>query len=142
MLKQKLIRFMYGRYGASAGIDGLGWCLFIMSFAFSFLGRFSRNKVVYAVFSVLSLACTVYLIFRFLSKKIYSRQKENVWFMGIFRKVRDFFKLQSDRFKDRKTHVYKRCPKCKAVLRLPKKKGKHSVVCPRCSKRFDVRNLF
>ncbi len=141
-MKQKLIRFMYGRYGASAGIDGLGWCLFIMSFAFSFLGRFAWNKIVYYIFSVLSVLCTAYFIFRFLSKKIYSRQKENMRFMSIWRGIKGFFKLQSDRFKDRKTHVYKRCPKCKAVLRLPKKKGKHRVACPKCSNRFDVRNLF
>lgn len=142
MLKQKFINFMYGRYGAMAGIDGLGWGLFIMSFVFSFLSRFAPNKIVYFVFSFFSLFCTVYLIFRFLSKKIYSRQKENMWFMGIWKSIKAFFKLQSDRFKDRKTHVYKRCPKCKSVLRLPKKKGKHSVVCPKCSNRFNVRNLF
>jgi hypothetical protein len=34
------------------------------------------------------------------------------------------------------------CPHCKANLRLPRKKGKHSVVCPRCKERFEVKNLF
>lgn len=141
-MKQKFIRFMYGRYGATAGIDGFGWCLFVLSFVFSFVGRLTGNSIAYAVLYAFSVGCVVYMFFRFFSRNVYARQKENGWFMGIWRKIVAFFKLQRDRIKDRKTHVYKRCPKCKAVLRLPKKKGKHSVVCPKCRNRFDVNNLF
>lgn len=38
-----------------------------------------------------------------------------------------------------KDHVYRTCPECKANIRLPKKKGAHSVRCPRCSTLFDVK---
>ena len=68
-----------------------------------------------------------------------ARRKENDFVFGIFRRIKGFFKLQKNKFKDRKTHVYRKCPKCKAVLRLPKAKGKHTVVCPRCKNRFEVR---
>ncbi len=142
MIRRKFMRFMCGRYGAAAGIDGLGWCLFILYFVLSFTGRLIPLAVLRYVFSGLSLAAAVYMFFRFFSKNIYARQKENRRFMGVWSKIKSFFKLQKDRFKDRKTHVYKKCHKCKAVLRLPKRKGKHSVVCPKCRERFDVNNVF
>ncbi|MFR2916862.1 MAG: hypothetical protein ACLTKQ_08005 [Acutalibacteraceae bacterium] len=43
-----------------------------------------------------------------------------------------------DKWAFRKTHVFKKCPGCKAVLRLPRKKGKHTVNCPHCHKNFTV----
>ena len=33
---------------------------------------------------------------------------------------------------------YKVCPKCKQKIRLPLKKGKHTVKCPNCGNKFDV----
>jgi len=132
---------MYGRYGASAGIDGLGWCLFISYFVLSVTGRFFGG-IPRVVLTALSTAAIVFLFFRFFSKNIYARSKENGRFMSFWNKVKAFFRLQKGKIKDRKTHVYKKCTKCKAVIRLPRKKGKHTVVCPKCSERFDVNNLF
>lgn len=38
-----------------------------------------------------------------------------------------------------KDHVYRICPSCKANIRLPKKKGTHTVRCPRCGVLFEVK---
>ena len=35
-------------------------------------------------------------------------------------------------------HVYKKCPNCRAVLRLPRRKGRHTTICPKCKKEFRV----
>ena len=35
--------------------------------------------------------------------------------------------------------MYKKCPKCKQKIRLPLKKGEHTVKCPKCGNRFDVK---
>lgn len=43
-------------------------------------------------------------------------------------------KLKTD-----KDHCFRICPECKANIRLPKKKGSHTVVCPRCKCRFEVK---
>lgn len=43
-------------------------------------------------------------------------------------------KLKTDR-----DHCFRICPECQANIRLPKKKGKHTVVCPRCKCRFEVK---
>ena len=42
-------------------------------------------------------------------------------------------KLKTDR-----DHCFRICPQCRANIRLPKKRGKHTVVCPRCKCRFEV----
>ena len=43
------------------------------------------------------------------------------------------------RIRDRKTHVYRSCPVCKSVLRLPRTSGEHGVNCPACHGHFMVR---
>lgn len=43
-------------------------------------------------------------------------------------------KLKTD-----KAHCFRICPQCKANIRLPKERGKHAVVCPRCKCRFEVK---
>ena len=94
------------------------------------------------VLTLLAFACFGYSIFRMLSKNIPQRQLENEKFLIIWGRVVAFFKLTKNRFKYIKTHVYKTCPSCKAKIRLPRKKGKHTVCCPKCRKDFKVRILF
>lgn len=88
------------------------------------------------------LGLFVYSLFRSLSKNRFKRGEENNAYLSKKKRFCDFFTLQKNRIKERDTHVYKKCPNCKAVLRLPRKKGKHGVVCPRCQKRFDVKILW
>ena len=133
-----LYKLMYGRYGA----DTLYWWLFGGSILFSLLRRiFSAFGLTAAaiIFSVLSVAAIVYAMFRFFSKNKYKRSLENLAFRRFIGSMSKKFSLIRDRFRDRKTHVYKKCPKCKAVLRLPKKKGSHTVRCPKCQNKFDVK---
>ena len=130
--KSKLYRFMYGRYGT----DTLGNVLLITYFVIlvlhTFIGFFWGNVWVDAAVWLISSALAVTVICRMFSRKIVKRRQENEKFCG-------FFKLRRNKIRDRKTHVYRKCPECKAVLRLPRAKGKHTVVCPRCKKRFNVK---
>jgi DNA-directed RNA polymerase subunit M/transcription elongation factor TFIIS len=41
---------------------------------------------------------------------------------------------------DDQVHIFRDCTKCGSTLRLPRKSGKHSVKCPRCSHSFYVRS--
>ena len=128
--RDRVVRFMYGRYGA----DQLGKTLVWISLAFSIAGMFSLP-----IFSLLSLVLLIWMTMRMFSKKIYKRQKENAVYLRLTAKPKNWFKLQKNKMRDRKTHVYKKCPHCKATLRLPKKKGKHIVCCPKCRKDFEVK---
>lgn len=141
MIRRKIAEFMRGRYG-STGFDKLNAALLVSGFLLYFVSLFFRGYAAWYVLIGIETALYFYLIFRLFSRNIYARQKENRAFLGFFGKLRSHFKLQRDRIKDFKTHRYKKCPKCRVVLRLPAKRGRHTVVCPKCSERFDVNNLF
>lgn len=129
-IKESLIRFMTGRYGT----DDLNKFLSILCLVLVVLNLFINNQILY-ILCILGLG--VY-IFRSFSKNISQRQSENNQYLKIQNKVKKYMKLQKNKWRDRKTHVYRTCPNCKIVLRLPRKKGEHTCECPQCHKSFDV----
>lgn len=130
--KSMMYRLMYGRYGT----DKLGTCLLIaymiLIFVHAILTIFIKSVIFDFVTALVSLSLAFFIFYRMFSKNIAKRRMENQKFCS-------FFSLCRNKIKDRKTHVYHKCPKCRAVLRLPRAKGKHFVVCPRCKHRFSVR---
>jgi len=133
--RQRLARFFYGRYG----IDGLYWFLFALYFILWLVLLFIPNITARLVLSLVQYTVLFYMLFRSFSRNIYKRRRENEVFMKLFSRVKGFFILTKNRLRDIKTHSYKKCPHCKAVLRLPKRKGEGSVICPRCKNRFIVK---
>lgn len=132
--KYKLASFMYGRYGIDALYYGLftGWL-------------FLHAVSVFADFwpiALLGWGVMGFAVFRVFSRNLTRRRKENEAFMKLWRPVKEFFKLQYHRVRDCRTSVYRKCPGCRAVLRLPRRRGTHTTNCPRCTRRFDVRILF
>ena len=134
-LKSSLARFMYGRYG----IDKLYYFYFAIYFILVLIGMLSDIAIIYAITNVASTALLIYMFFRVFSRNISKRYAENQRFEKHWNKVTGFFKLQKNKYRDRKTHVYRKCKHCKAVLRLPKRKGKHTTTCPRCGRLLKVR---
>lgn len=122
---------MAGRYG----IDSLYHFLLVACFVLILVNIFVGSLII----SLLEFILLGYATFRIMSKNIYKRQQENLKFLKIIDKPKKFFNLQKCKMRDRKTHVYKKCPSCRNNLRLPKQKGKHTVVCPCCKNRFDVK---
>ena len=129
---------MYGRNGSDTLGKFLLGCYVAVVLIYSIVSLFipsTATKVsgILTLVYVLLTGTLVVLIFhRIFSRNVLKRRQENQKFCG-------FFKLLRNRFRDRKTHVYRKCPKCHAVLRLPKAKGKHAVICPRCRERFQVK---
>ena len=122
-------KFMYGRYGS----DQLNIVLLVAAIAVSltnsFLSLIFRNSFVYIrilnpILYLVMLALLGFGIFRMLSRNIYARKKEN-------RKFRQLWTCLTDR-KNR----YFRCPKCKQTVRVPRKRGKINITCPKCGERF------
>lgn len=129
--KTKFIRFMYGRYG----VDQLYYALFAVWCAVILINGFAGSFVL----SCLGTAAAVWMIWRSLSRNILKRRAENEKFLILWKPVKAWLILQRDRIRDRKTARYRKCSHCKAIIKLPVKKGKHTVVCPRCKGRFDVK---
>ncbi len=123
-------RFMYGRYGG----DQLFFALIIIFFVINIVNTFVGSFVLAFLQSVLF----VWTVYRYLSKNIYKRREENRKFLEIWYKIKNFFTYMHDKIRDRKVCRYRKCKFCHAALRLPIKKGKHSVKCPRCGKSFKV----
>lgn len=150
-LKYKFMEFMRGRNGS----DELYYAMIVMSLALDVADWFIKSRI----YSAVTLMFFILTMYRFFSKNLVQRQKENTKFLQIVAKVKskDFsktpydvkvkkpseFKKKTDaykmRFRDRRTHVFKKCPGCQAVIRLPRRKGHHTVCCPRCSTDFKVK---
>ncbi len=127
---------MYGRYGTDTlNKFYLGlYVAIVLGFTVGswFIQDPKISSLIYLIYTVISFSLIVLIFFRMFSRNLVKRRRENEVFCG-------FFKLRRNRFRDRKTHIYRKCPSCHAVLRLPKAKGKHTVICPRCKNRFGVK---
>lgn len=126
----RYIKFMKDRYG----IDELYKFLLLICFVLLVINTFVSNNII-RLFEVLLI---VIIFYRYMSKNIKLRKKENDKYLEIKDKIIKLFDYNKKKYKDRNTHMYKKCPKCKQKIRLPLKKGKHSVKCPNCGNRFDV----
>lgn len=132
--KDRLIRWMYGRYGADAlygFLQLLFWVLFLVNV-------FVRS----AALSILTSLVIVWMLFRFFSRNIEKRRKENEIFLKITKPARSFVTLQRMKWQQRKSKRFRRCPYCKTILRLPIKKGSHVVSCPACHRDVTVHIWF
>ena len=129
--KEKLARFMDGRYGT----DQLHNALLVVAFVLMGANIYIRSSFI----SILLWAILIWLIFRAFSRDNYKISMENEKFMKIWNPVKAQGSLTLRRIKEIKTHRFRKCPHCKAVLRLPRKTGKHTVNCPRCHDEFAVR---
>lgn len=126
----RYIKFMKDRYG----VDELYKFLLLICFVLIIINTFISNNII-RLFEVLLI---VIIFYRYMSKNIKLRKKENDKYLEIKDKIIKLFDYNKKKYKDRNTHMYKKCPKCKQKIRLPLKKGKHTVKCPNCGNKFDV----
>ena len=132
--KNKRIAFMYGRYG----VDALYRALNILWIALWIIGMVTGSPIATAF----SWLCLIYMTFRMFSRNIARRQAENALFLKLWNPTKNFFRFQFRRIKEWREAVYRTCPDCRANLRLPHRRGKHTAACPRCGRRFDVHIWF
>lgn len=130
-VKEKLIRFMQGRYGVY-GPDLLNKTLLGSAMVLMVLSLFVRWRWIYWVM----LAFLFYSYFRMFSKNCTKRYAENQAFMKHTAQIRVFFGQQKNMMRQRKTHHIYKCPNCGQKIRIPRGKGKIAVRCPKCSTEF------
>ena len=137
-MKERLQRFMAGRYGAdelNRFLTICGWVLLLTGFVLSAIDR-NVTVILGSVLVTLSWAFLVYSIFRTLSKNTSQRAAENYRYFVCKNKVLGWFRRLRSRWQDRRTHRYFRCPQCRAAVRVPKGKGKIRITCPHCKNQF------
>jgi len=129
--KEKLVKFMSGRYGA----DQLYYAMLLLA-----LGIMMVNlKVDTPILMFLSDAVILLLILRSFSRNISKRAAENQKFLKIWNPIKRYVRISFRRIKEIRVHRYRKCPNCKKTLQLPIKRGKNMVNCPKCHEKFEVR---
>lgn len=126
-MKEKLQRFMVGRYGN----DRFNQILIIIA-----LISLLISYAVGGFFYPLSFAIMIYVYFRMFSHNISKRSAENNRYLQLEWKVRVFFQKKKSAWKQLKQyHIYK-CPNCKQKIRVPRGKGKIAIRCKKCGTEF------
>ena len=137
-LMMRFARFMSDRY---ARVDGISLACVILSVLLDIIAGFC-GVLSYIILSVISFGVMIYAIYRPFSKNIWKREKENRMFMEAFRKIKAWFLLNYRRIRYFKKSVFVKCPRCRAVIRFPRKKGEHTARCPGCGEKFQVNVRF
>jgi len=129
--KEKIQSFFYKRNG----FDKFNKVLLGLYILIRVINIFLKSSFLNFLSGILLL----YILFRALSKNIYKRQYENDNFMRYWCRVESIYNFNKRRLKEIKTHRYKRCPNCRSMLRLKRRFGKHTALCPVCKKEFPVK---
>ncbi len=122
-------RFFAGRYGT----DALNILLLALAIFFSLLNNllaqfFLESRLytglIYGLLWLLTMALLSLSMFRSFSRNIAARRRENARLQRLWLRIRD------------RKNRYFRCPSCKQTVRVPRKRGKISIRCPKCGERF------
>ena len=128
--RRKLMTFMYGRYG----VDELYYGLFAIWAILAIVNMFVGSLALYFI----CLVSVAFMLFRSFSRDFEKRRRENRFFLKLWNPLKSWIILQKDKIRDRKNARYRRCKHCRVIIKLPNKKGDHTVRCPKCGERFDV----
>ena len=131
-LKSMLYKFSQGRYGT----DSLNRFIIFSYIILVVANIFIKSDIITSIYTI----TVVLLIYRMLSRNIYKRQQENQKYLNLSGKFKKQVAYVQNKWRFRKTHIYRKCPFCSATIRLPRKKGKHICSCPSCKKDFKVKS--
>lgn len=141
-MKEKLQRFMMGRYG----IDAFSKFLLGAAMILWILDMFMNSRILYSW----ALLLLIYSYFRMFSRNTTKRYQENMKFLTMKQKFlskcktlskgndnnQDGAKFNKSYKEQRKTHHIYKCPTCKQKIRIPKGKGRICITCPKCKTEF------
>ena len=126
-MKEKLQRFMWGRYGN----DRFNQFLLIVALVCLALSFFGLR-----IFYVLALALLVYVYYRMFSRNMSKRSAENQWYLKKEMKMRSWWQRRKQLFAGCRDYKIFKCPKCGQKLRVPRHKGKIAIHCRKCGEEF------
>lgn len=131
-MKDRLNRFMRGRYGA----DELSRFMLVLFVICMFANLFSRVRLFYVV----SLVLLVISYYRMFSRNYAARYAENQKYLSLKGRLLSGLGLtKRQREQRKKYHIY-HCPSCRQKIRIPRGKGKICITCPKCGKEFVKRS--
>ena len=126
--RERMQRFMYGRYGMDAFGKFLSWVSIILLL----ISMLAKVDILY----FFAVAILIYCYFRMFSRNVQKRYQENCTYYRYTNKIRDFFRRQKSYAQQRKTHHIYKCPQCGQKIRVPKGKGRIAIRCRTCGTEF------
>lgn len=127
---------MAGRYGNDQFNKFLSITSLVLALAAILL---RRSTVIAELLWILAFAGIVISYIRLFSRNMSRRREENAKYLRTRYKVTSFFRLRKEKWTQRKDYKFFTCPACHTTLRVPKGKGKISIVCRKCGNSFSGR---
>lgn len=130
-MREKLIRFMYGRYG----MDKLSKHLIYGAIIVSLVSIFLPFEILYLI----TLAMMVWGYYRIFSKDHAKRYREAAVYEHFLAKIKKGPNQLKYEMEQRKDYRIFKCPSCKQRMRIPKGRGMVEIRCRKCSAVFRKR---
>lgn len=129
-MREKLQRFMYGRYG----VDRLSKAMIWAAFACCIVSMLLVGKLgtISSLLYYGGLVLMIYSYVRVFSRNIQKRYAQNQAYERWLAKLK---KIPYN-LKQLKTHHIYKCTSCGQKIRIPRGKGRIEITCPRCKNRF------
>ncbi|MDO5794758.1 MAG: hypothetical protein Q4Q00_11315 [Turicibacter sp.] len=121
-------KFMQDR----TGVDHLSLALLIVSLVVGLVGQLLG----WGWLTWISLVPLVFCYFRIFSKNKLKRHQENILFLKYWYPIQSKWINQYRALKARRQYRYFKCKECGQQLRVPRKKGKIEITCPKCRHTF------
>ena len=129
--RQRAAVFMAGRNGN----DQFNFFLLIADVALLLLASIFSRRLGGLLYPLV-LILLGYSYFRMLSRNLYKRRTENENYLRLRARVLSRLRLVKERWIQHKEYKFFTCPSCKAVMRVPRGRGKIKIVCRKCGNSF------
>lgn len=130
-MKQKLVRFMYGRYGVDKLSKHLVWAGLVMGVVSVFFGG--------GLLYICSMVLFIYSYFRIFSKNTAKRYGELCRYERFLAKWKNAPAKWKKEAALRKEYKIFKCPSCRQKIRIPKGHGMVEIRCRKCQAVFRKR---
>ena len=129
--RQRMAVFMSGRNGN----DPFNLFLLIVDVAILLLATLFSRRLGGLLYPLL-LVLLGYIYFRMLSRNLAKRRNENEAYLRLRARFSSRFRVLKERWVQRRDYKFFTCPSCKAVMRVPRGRGKIKIVCRKCGSSF------
>lgn len=126
--RQRMTRFMYGRYGN----DQLSKLYVGLAMVCLIINLFTRLQLFYAAGFLLLIYGTYRSFSKDIAKMSAQNQKYLNWRYQTIVKWNNFKK----HWAQRKEYRFYKCPGCRQKVRVPRGRGKIAIICPKCRAEF------
>lgn len=131
-VKQKVTTWMSGRNGW----DELTVVVFVVALLLVVINVFVRTFIL-SIFALLLMGCVVW---RVLSRNVEERETENAVFLDFVSPILPWLRHPVAAAKEVRTYKHLSCPECGQRVRVPRKKGKIRITCPKCQAKFEAKS--